>query len=226
MGFVAALVPINPTRLPGFTGVQLMGLGPEFVEGLEVAFGFGGFGPFDFGFDEVEEVFGKTGREDDGLLEVLAGLGAVADARRPAGAVAIKQAEIAVRSGVVERSVGMEDEDELGFHLAHELESAKGLGLGKFAHVHAEIIVALHGVGVGGEKLLGGGDALFGDVFSAGVGGLEIGEIKGRARELPKGGGVVGVGIEAAFGGGQGFFGALDENGIGGVIGAKTDHTA
>jgi hypothetical protein len=33
--FLSTLVPIHPTEFPGFAGIELMGLGPEFVEGFK-----------------------------------------------------------------------------------------------------------------------------------------------------------------------------------------------
>ena len=61
MRLAAAFVPIDPAEFPGFAGIELMGLGPKIVECLEIALRKGGFTPFDFGFDQIEEVLGKAG---------------------------------------------------------------------------------------------------------------------------------------------------------------------
>ena len=44
----------------------------------------------------------EAGRHEHGALEVLTGFGLAADARGPAGRLKIKQAEAAIRSGLVE----------------------------------------------------------------------------------------------------------------------------
>lgn len=217
---VAALGPVRPTGFPVVTGVLLSGFGPEEVEGLEVGGG-AGVVPFGFGFDEVEMVLGIVGCEEEGLLEMLTGFFAVADAGGPAGAIAIEEAEVAVGAGVVEGGVVGEDEGKFGLHFTDNLEGTEGLGLGEFAEVEAEVVVGFDGGRVGGYELAGGGDTLAGDAGAAFVGGLDVGEIKGGPGELPESYGVVGVGLEAGFGGEKGFFGALDEYGVGGIAGTK-----
>src|SRR5258706_16362595 len=102
------------------------------------------------------------------------GIGAIANAGRPARSIFVEEAEGAMRSGVIEFFVDLDGGFELSFHFADEFERAYGLGAGELAEVHRQIIMGGSDAVFMVEGTVAGRDGFFGQ---GGAFGTTFGEI-------------------------------------------------
>ena len=167
---------------------------PERIERFQ--FVAGGFAvlPLPVRFDKIQPVFGIIGRKLDGLFQPFARFVPAADAHRPAGRVAIQQAETARGAGVIEMFIQVARRFELVLHFLHHFEGCQvSPGVRQLAEFDGQVIMSRDRIGFVREQLPARGDALIGQFGAPGVVRDEIIEVITRAGKLPGGRGVVGV---------------------------------
>jgi len=203
--FVAAFLPLAPIRLILGSGKPGSGVVPKGKEGIELGLGGAGFVPFQECFGKAQPVFGVVRGELDGAGEVKSGLGSTADARGPTGGFEEKQAEGAIRSGVVEGFVEASGGFEGIADFGDDLEGSEGFGTGEFTEVESEVVMDGGLGGMLGEAGSAGVDGQLSDLGAGGVGMLNGGPVERGAGEGERGGGLVGGAGEDGAGGLEGF---------------------